>query len=676
MAETFVFQAEINQLLSLIINAFYSDRDVFLRELVSNASDALDKQRYTMLTSSSPADPGQLRIRISFDTDAKTFTIEDNGIGMSREELVENLGTIAKSGTKQFMEALSSKATEGAPNTNLIGQFGMGFYSAFLVASNVSVYSKTDVDDTVHVWQSSASGTFEISTVPNQDQTFERGTRIVLYLKEDCEDYLSEAKVREILKKHSEFVAFPIEMLVEEEQRVEEAEDADADKDADADEDADADKDGEIEVDTADTDSKKAVFVKVKAWKQINTNKAIWARRPDDIGEEEYNMFYRGFSNDWQAPLCHIHFTAEGQFEFHGLFFVPQYPSFSPDGRNTNTKNNISLYVNRVFVTNNVQNDVLPDYLGFVRGLVDSEDLPLNISREMLQKSKVLSVIKRTSVKKIIDGLVDLARTKPEEYANFWRVYGKFVRWGISDDQKNKDRLAELLRFQSTKSDNKLISLADYVERMKPEQETIHYITGESKESVQTSVFLDSFKREDVEVLYMTDAIDEYMVQSLQEYSGKKLVSVSAPQDTVADTTNDSSDAHKKLCDRIKEIVGDAVTRVVVTKRLVDAPCAIVTEGYGPSANMERILKAQAIQSDHPLMQQTYKASRVMEINVDHPLVMSMLECVESDDKKQVFEQRVRVMHGAGLLASGFALDNPAAFARMVTANMMTMVTD
>ena len=667
-AETFVFQAEINQLLSLIINAFYSDKDVFLRELVSNASDALDKQRYSMLMSGAQNDTiDQLGIRISFDSEANTFTIEDNGIGMTRAELVENLGTIAKSGTKQFMEALVQKTSETANtfNANLIGQFGMGFYSAFLVATSVEVYSKSDAEDKGHKWTSNASGTFEVSGNPDTPDTLDapvfpmRGTRIVMHLKDDCAEYMSEGKVREILKKHSEFVAYPIEMLVEEEQRVENPEGGQDDKDG---QDGQVEDENEEDITAADTPVK---FVKIKVWKQINTNKAIWSRRPDDVTAEEYELFYRGFTADWQAPLCNIHFHAEGQFEFDGLFFVPQHPPF--DTRAPSNKNNVKLYVNRIFVTDNIQGDVLPEYLGFARGLVDSGDLPLNISREMLQKSKVLSVIKRTVIKKIIDALVDLASSKPEAYMTFWIVYGKYIRWGITDDAKHRDKLAELLRFPSTKTEDALTSLSDYVDRMKPDQDAIYYITGESKQSVVSSVFLDAFKTADTEVLFMTDAIDEYMIQSLQEFRGKKLVSVSAPQ--AAKDTKEVDESHKKLCECIKEIMGDEVTRVVITQRIVDAPCAIVTEGYGPSANMERILKAQAIQADNPLMSPTYRASRVMEINVNHPLVKAMLE--DEVRSTETFERRVRVMYGAGLLASGFVLDNPAAFAKMVVEDLV-----
>jgi molecular chaperone HtpG len=678
VSETYVFQAEINQLLTLIINAFYSDKDVFLRELVSNASDALDKHRYTSLSAGTPpdiVDVAPLRIRISFDKDAKTLSIEDNGIGMTRGELVDNLGTIAKSGTKQFMEALALKGGDQGAATNLIGQFGMGFYSAFLVATTVSAYSKSESEEKTHVWKSSASGTFEVSDVEYMVPPLTRGTRIVMSMKDDCTEYLSESKLREIFKKHSEFVPFPVELYVEEEQRVEEDEDNNV-VDITEGEAAAPPDDGVVEddadADDADTPPTTIApkFEKVNVWKQINTNKAIWSCNPEEVTQSEYDMFYRGVSSDWQAPLCHIHFRAEGQFKFDGLFFVPQHPPFAPDGRASSNKGNVKLYVNRVFVTDVLQTDVLPDYLSFARGLVDSEDLPLNISREMLQKTKVLSVIKRTCVKKIIDALLDLASTKPESYASFWKVYGKYVRWGITDDTKNQEKLSDLLRFESTQSNKQLTSLAEYVSRMKPDQHTIQYITGESRESVETSVFLECFKNAGIEVLFMTDAIDEYMVQSMQEYKGKKLVSVSAPQSAPTDD-EDVVETHQRLCTRVKEVLGEEVSRVMVTKRLVDAPCAIVTEGYGPSANMERIIKAQAIQADNPMMQQNMRASRVMEINVDHSLVKNMLESLDDvDDKKTDLDKRIMIMHGTGLLASGFTLDNPSGFAKLVTEHM------
>jgi molecular chaperone HtpG len=635
MAETFVFQAEINQLLTLIINAFYSDKDVFLRELVSNASDALDKQRYVSLSNAkeSVSEPELLRIRISFDADAKTLTIEDNGIGMTKTELVDNLGTIAKSGTKQFMEKL---AQEKANPANLIGQFGMGFYSGFLVASTVSAYSKSDKEEVAHVWTSSASGTFEVSQAPERP----RGTSIVMTLKDDCHDYLSETKLRDIFKKHSEFVSFPVELLTAPDPKPKEPE----------------------EDDMVTIETEEAVDAEQeKTWKQINTNKAIWSYSPEEVTQDEYDMFYRGFTSDWQAPLCQIHFRAEGQFKFEGMFFIPKQPPFAPDGRAGSNKGNVKLYVNRVFVTDVLQTDVLPDYLGFVKGLVDSEDLPLNISREMLQKTRVLGVIKRTCVKKIIDALIDLASTRPESYIEFWKVYGKYIRWGVTDDNKNQEKLADLLRFESTTSGREMTSLKDYVSRMEEDEDKIMYITGETRESVESSVFLDSFKKKGIEVLYMTDAIDEYMVQSLSEYNGKKLVSVMASK-----TENDEpklDESQEKLFDRIKSVLGTEIARVTVSDRLVDAPCAIVT-GYGPSANMERIMRAQAIQSDNPIM--SMRASRVMEINMDHDSIKSMIDIIDNEDKKEILDRRIRILHGSGLLASGFTLDNPAEFAKLV----------
>lgn len=643
MAETFVFQAEINQLLTLIINAFYSDKDVFLRELVSNASDALDKQRYVSLSTAketeSETEPELLRIRISFDADAKTLTIEDNGIGMTKTELVDNLGTIAKSGTKQFMEKL---AQEKANPANLIGQFGMGFYSAFLVASTVSAYSKSDKEEVAHVWTSSASGTFEVSQAPERP----RGTSIVMTLKDDCHDYLSETMLRDIFKKHSEFVSFPVELLTAPDPKPKEPEEEDM-----------------VTIETEET----VEAEEEKTWKQINTNKAIWSYSPEEVTQDEYDMFYRGFTSDWQAPLCQIHFRAEGQFKFEGMFFIPKQPPFAPDGRAGSNKGNVKLYVNCVFVTDVLQTDVLPDYLGFVKGLIDSEDLPLNISREMLQKTRVLGVIKRTCVKKIIDALIDLASTRPESYIEFWKVYGKYIRWGITDDSKNQEKLADLLRFESTTSGREMTSLKDYVSKMKEDEDKIMYITGETRESVESSVFLDSFKKKGIEVLYMTDAIDEYMVQSLSEYQGKKLVSVMASKTKNEDDEPNLDESQEKLFGRIKSVLGTEIARVTVSDRLVHVPCAIVTDGYGPSANMERIMRAQAIQSDNPMIGMGMRASRVMEINMDHVLIQSMIDIVDDEDKKEFLEKRIRILHGAGLLASGFTLDDPAGFAKLVT---------
>ena len=618
--QTMSFQTEIKQLLNLMIHSLYSDKEIFLRELVSNASDAIDKLRFEQINKPELNKGEELAVQVSFDKDAKTITVSDNGIGMTEAEVIENIGTIAKSGTKSFLENLSGDAKKDA---NLIGQFGVGFYSAFIVADKVELITLKAGETTSHAvkWVSDGAGEFTIETVDKLDGS---GTSITLHLKEGNDDLLSDWGLRTIIRKYSDHINYPIKM-----QKMPEH--------------------GE--------DGKEIISTELET---VNKANALWTRSKNDISEEEYKEFYKHISHDYHEPMKWIHARVEGAQEYTQLLYIPSKAPF--DLYDANRRYGIKLYVKRVFIMDDAEK-LLPNYLRFIRGVIDSQDLPLNVSREILQSSRDIDAIRSGSTKKILSVLEDIAKNEPEKYAELWNEFGPVIKEGVIEDHANKERVAKLCRFASThNNDNaKTVSLNDYVSRMKDGQDKIYYITAESYNAAKNSPHLEVFKQKGIEVLLLTDRVDEWVAGHLFEFDGKSLVSVAKGKLDLGklDDEKPSEEAQKQqdeqakpILEKIKTALGSKVKEVVVTTRLVDSPACLVVENNAMSMQMERLLR-QAGQ-EIPSMQPT------LEINLNHKLINkleSSIDQVQIDDLSLVIFEQAQ-------LAEGIQLDDPVGFVK------------
>jgi len=621
--ETLSFQTEVKQLLQLMIHSLYSNKEIFLRELISNASDACDKLRFEALSDEALFEnDAELNIKIECDKDAKTITITDNGIGMNRQEVMDNIGTIARSGTKHFLESLTG---DQAKDANLIGQFGVGFYSAFIVADEVTVETRRAGLGAEHGvrWISKGEGEYSLENINLE----ERGTRVILHLRDDETEFLEDFRLRTIVSKYSDHISLPIMMKKRDDK-------------------------GEL------TDELESV----------NKASALWTRAKSEISDDEYKEFYKHVGHDFDDPLLWMHNKVEGTQEYTTLFYVPKRAPFDMFDRDK--RHGIKLYVKRVFIMDDAE-QLMPNYLRFIRGVVDSDDLPLNISREILQRNKHIDTIRNASVKKILGQLESLAKDEPEKYATFWKEFGKVLKEGPAEDFSNQEKIAKLLRFSSTANDSadETVSLDDYIGRMKPEQEKIYYITGDSYAAVKNSPHLELFKKKGIEVLLMHDRVDEWMMSYLNEYTGKSLVSVAKG---AVDLGKMEDKEEKKKVEKaakdyegmfkqMKELLGDKVKEVRVSNRLTDSPSCLVVEEQEMAVSMQKLLK----QAGHAVP----NLEPILEVNIDHPLVKRLKD--EADEAR--FADWTHLLFDQAMLSEGGQLEDPSSFVKRMNELLLLM---
>ncbi len=624
--QTLGFQAETKQLLQLMIHSLYSNKEIFLRELVSNASDACDKLKFEALNNDALYEnDGSLHIDVAFDRDARTITLSDNGIGMTREEVVNNIGTIARSGTKAFFEQLSGDAKKDA---NLIGQFGVGFYSAFIVADRVSLTTRRAGETTATRWESEGAGEYTLEDVEKAS----RGTEIVLHLKDGEDEFLDDWRLKSIIKRYSDHITLPIRMK------------------------------------KGNSYGENGEVIVSDELETINKASALWARSKNDISEEEYKAFYKHVSHDWEEPLAWSHAKVEGRQEYTELLYLPKRAPF--DLYDRERRHGVKLFVRRVFIMEDAEK-LLPQYLRFVRGVIDSNDLPLNVSREILQHSKDIDTIKAGCVKKVLGLMEDIAENRADDYAAFWKEFGRVLKEGVGEDMGNRERIAGLCRFATTASDSEeqSVSLKDYLGRMKEGQDKIYYVTADSFAAAKNSPHLEIFRKKGIEVLLLSDRVDEWFVSSLTEFDGKSLASVAkggldlgALEDEAEKQAQETKAADfKELTDKVKEVLGDSVQEVRVTHRLTDSPACLVAEEHGMSGNMERLLKSagQHIGGSKP----------ILEINPDHVLVAKL----KSELGGERFGDWSHILFDQALLAEGGQLEDPAGFVKRLNGLMLAM---
>ncbi|KAL6212788.1 hypothetical protein ACLB2K_018005 [Fragaria x ananassa] len=688
-AQQFEFQAEVSRLMDIIIHSLYSNKDIFLRELISNASDALDKIRFLSLTDKEilgEGDNTKLEIQIKLDKEKRILSIRDRGIGMTKEDLIKNLGTIAKSGTSAFVEKMQTSG-----DLNLIGQFGVGFYSVYLVADNVEVISKHN-DDKQHVWESKADGSFVVSE-DTFNEPLGRGTEIRLHLREEAGEYLEESKLKDLVKRYSEFINFPIYIWSTKEVDVEvpaDEEEEESSESTPSEEETEEDAEKNEDEDAEKKPKTKTVKETSQEWELLNDVKAIWLRNPKEVSEEEYAKFYQTLAKDFseEKPLSWSHFTAEGDVEFRAVLFVPpKAPHDLYESYYNANKSNLKLYVRRVFISDEFD-ELLPKYLSFLKGLVDSDTLPLNVSREMLQAHSSLKTIKKKLIRKALDMIRKLAEEDPDEsndkakkdveksddddekrgqYTRFWNEFGKSIKLGIIEDAANRNRLAKLLRFESTKSDGKLTSLDQYISRMKSGQKDIFYLTGTSKEQLDNSPFLERLKKKGYEVIFFTDPVDEYLMQYLMDYEDKKFQNVSKEGLKLGKDSKDKElkESYKELTKWWKgALASDNVDDVKLSNRLADTPCVVVTSKFGWSANMEKIMQSQTLSDS---AKQAYmRGKRVLEINPRHPIIKELRERVVKNPEDESVKHTAQLIYQTALMESGFVLPDPKDFASRI----------
>jgi len=662
--ESFEFQAEVNRLMDIIINSLYKKKEIFLRELISNASDALDKIRFLSVSSADIlGTKKELEIKISFNNDLKTLTIADSGVGMTRADLVNNLGTVAKSGTTNFVESLAD-----GQDVSLIGQFGVGFYSVYLVADKVRVISKHN-DDDQYIWESKADSSFTVAKDP-RGNTLGRGSEITLFLKDDAHEFLKQERLEEMIQKYSEFITFPISLYKKTEEVVEVDEEEDDSEEADKKTD---DNGLEVEEETESDEAPKTEKVDVWDWHRINSNVAIWSRDKDEVTDEEYKNFYKSIARDTSSSSQWIHFKAEGEVEFKSILFIPDEAGDLYNDYNTRQAG-IRLYVRKVLIQDDFE-DLLPRYLNFLRGVVDSDDLPLNVSRETLQQHKILKVMGKKLVRKALELLRKLSSAPAEEgedhspYIKFWKTFGKSVKMGVVEDGGNRSKLAKLLRYKTSKSEGEFKSLDDYISELPEWQSDIYFLAGETLDSIQKSPFLEVAKKKGVEVLLLDEPIDEYVMQHLGEFDGHKLQSLSKEglkfgdedEDVVKERTKVYKETFRPLTKYLKELFTGKVGKVTVSQRVEATPCVIVTGAYGNTANMERIMRAQTFAD--PSAAQQMSASRTLELNPRHPIIVELNKRVEASPEDEQTKDLAWLIYDTALLSSGFTQQDTEQFA-------------